>query len=664
MTLQTQTYNHTAIQPEIPMPASILYFPSSLRKLILKGRGSLKPPEDITVSQWAEKYRQLPATAKMSGLWKNYMIPYGVEIQDAFSDPKVEEITWMKSGQVGGTEIMNNMIGYTIDIDPMPIAIMQPTVDMAKKYSKEKLEPMIEDSKRLRDKVSKRKAKDSDNLTLHKRFVGGFVVLVGANSPHALRQLSVGFTGADDIDSNEMERGEKGIKEGDPVRRLEYRTKTYRGKRKKVRISTPTDKGFSRIENLYNLSSKKKYWVPCPDCKKFQILVFEQLKWEKEKDLFGKTSKHDTETVYYECVHCKEKIYEKDKIDLVNKGEWRAEKPEIISHQGFWINELYSFFSSWREIVDMFLAAKGDREALQVFYNLTLGLPFERYDIEQVPEIDELMKRREDYLTKEKPYMPNGVLIICCSVDVQADRLEVAVKGWGIGYESWLLNYHQIYGNTTFDDIWDELDRFRETIWQREDGLKMGIALTTIDTGGDNTQRVYDYCRERQYSGVLAVKGRAVMARPVLLNRSNVSKSLDVILQNINTISAKDTIIMRLKNSAKSGYKVMHFTTAFCGEDYFKGLVKSEKRIKKIKPGVGIRIEWIHDRKIPNEPLDLEVYNLTAILTLMPNFEKTKERFDIELEEMKNAKEIKTEQTGVITTGSGRQRRTTSRRRN
>ena len=155
------------------------------------------------------------------------------------------------------------------------------------------------------------------------------------------------------------------------------------------------------------------------------------------------------------------------------------------------------------------------------------------------------------------------------------------------------------------------------------------------------------------------------MARPVLLNRSQVSKSLDVILQNINTIAAKDTIIMRLKNKVKTGYKVMHFTTEFCGEDYFKGLVKSEKRIKKIKPGVGIRIEWHHDKKIPNEPLDLEVYNLTAILTLHPNFEKTKAMFDKEVEEMKNVEQNKNQiDLNTIETGSGRKRRTTSRRRN
>ena len=664
MTLQTQTYNQ---QPTTDnrLPVSILYFPLSLRKLILKGRASLKPPEDITVSQWAEKNRVLPDYAKLSGRWKNYMIPYGVPIMDAYSDPEIEEITFMGSAQIGKTEMMNNMIGYTIDNDPDPMLIMQPTIDMAKKFSKEKLERMIEDTKCLRDKVAKKKSKDSDNITLHKRFVGGFLVLVGANSPHGLRQMSIAKVFSDDIDSMEMERGERGIKEGDPVRRAEYRTKTYRGRRKLVRFSTPTEIGLSRIENFYNKSNKCIVLVPCPLCDFYQDLIFEQMKWNKEKDLFGKTRKHLTETVYYECIKCKGKIEEKHKTEMVKNFKLKIQHPEIKSHFGIHVNEIYSFFSSWKEIVDLFIAVKGDREALQVFYNLTLGLPFERFDIEQVPDIDELMKRREDYLTDEKPFMPNGVLIITCAVDVQSDRLEIAVKGWGIGYESWLLHYHSIYGNTTFDDVWDELDRYRETIWTRFDELRLAIALTTIDTGGDNTQRVYDYCRDRQYSGVLAVKGRAVMARPVLLNRSQVSKSLDVILQNINTISAKDTIIMRLKNKVKSGYKVMHFTTAFCGEDYFKGLVKSEKRIKKIKPGIGIRIEWHHDKKIPNEPLDLEVYNLTAILSLHPNFEATKEVFDKEVEEMKNEKKKEPELNFDITeTDSGRKRRTTSKRKN
>lgn len=646
-----------------PINQSVVLFPESLKEVILQARRSLKPPEDISVSDWAEKYRILPGYAKLSGHWKNYMVPYMVPVMDAYSNPEVEEISVMASAQVGKTEVMNNMIGWTIDIDPDPILIMQPTIDMAKKYSKEKLEPMIEDTKSLRDKVAKRKSRDSENVTLHKRFVGGFAVLVGANSPHALRQMSIAKVFSDDIDSIEMERGEKGIKEGDPVRRAEYRTKTYRGRRKKVRFSTPTEKDFSRIEKFYNESNKCRVEVLCPHCGHHQLLIFENLKWEKEKDLFNKTIKHLLDTIYYECESCKGKIYEKHKEEMVRNFRLRVERPEIKNHFGIHINELYSLFSTWKEVAELFLACKDDKEALQVFYNLTLGLPFEKLDLEQVPEIDELLKRNEKYLTDEDPYIPNEVLIITAFADVQDDRLEVKCKGWGIGFESWILDYQKLYGDTSLKEVYEDLDKYRQKIFTRRDGLKLGISLTCIDTGGSNTQAVYDYCRDTQHSGVLGTKGRTVPARPILLNRSNVSKTQDVILQNFNTISAKDAIIMRIKNKMKSGYKVMHFTEKFCNKDYFEGLVKSERRERKFKAGIGVQIRYIHDRKIPNEPLDCEVGNIVAITVLNPNFEKTKEVFDREVEEMKKQKDKPASQQDLITTQSGRTRRVSSKRR-
>lgn len=650
-TQQPSTINHQS------------FFPQALKAIILEARRSLKPPDDITVSEWAERNRILPSYAKLSGHWRNYMVPYMVPVMDAYSNPEIEEISIMASAQVGKTEAMNNMIGWTIDVDPDPILIMQPTIDMAKKYSKEKLEPMIEETKCLRDKVAKKKGRDSENITLHKRFIGGFIVLVGANSPHALRQLSVAKVFSDDIDSIEMERGEKGIKEGDPVKRAEYRAKTYRGRRKKVRFSTPTEKDFSRIEKYYNESNKCKIEVACPYCNHFQLLLFENLKWEKEKDLFGKTTKHLLDSIYYECSSCKGKIYEKHKEQMVRGFKLRIERPEIKNHFGLHINELYSLFSTWKEIAELFLACKGDKESLQVFYNLTLGLPFEKFDLEKVPEIEELMKRNEDYLTKDL-FIPNEILIITAFADVQDDRLEVITRGWGVGFESWIIDRRNIYGDTSLRQVYEELDEYRDKIFERKDGLKLKISLTCIDTGGSNTQQVYDYCRDRQYSGVLGTKGRSVMGRPILLNRSEVSRSRDVILQNFNTISAKDSIFTRIKNVAKSGYKVMHFTSAFCNEDYYKGLVKSERREKKFKPGIGMVIRWLHDRNIPNEPLDCEVGNLVAITVLNPNFEKTKILFDKEVEEIKKQKNNKPEtQINLITTPSGKTRRVSMRRR-
>lgn len=609
-------------------PAVVQTMSDNLKKIILDARQSIAPPEKITVSQWSEKYRQLPSYANMSGSWKNKMVPHAVAIMDAFTNPEVEEITVQGSAQIAKTEILNNVIGYYIHIDPKSILVVQPTIESGKKFSKEKLEAMIEDTKEVRERVAKKKNKDSDNVTLHKRFYGGFVAIVGANSPHGLRQLSIAIVLSDDIDSIEKERGKDGIKEGDPILRAEKRTKTFKGQRKKARFSTPTIKNFSRIERFYNQSNKMKFYVPCPHCSQYQILSFKSLKWEKEKNLLGKTDKHFPETVYYECGINKCKIYEKDKFDMLQKGEWRSEKPEIKSHYGFWINELYSMFSTWQEIVEDFLKAKDDKEALETFTNLSLGLTFEKEEYGKLPDFEELIKRNENYLTENKPYIPNGSLILVCTVDTQADRLEVLVKAWGLQRESWLIHYEQLFGDPDQSDVWAELDALRERIWTREDGVQLSIAIVGIDSGGKNTPAVYEYVRERQYQNVIALKGRSVYGRHILLNRSKVGRFGDVILQNINVDAGKELVYTRLRNKEKSGEKVMHFPSAFCTDEYYKGLV-SEKPIREYDRNLGIKIRWKkHTKDTRNEPLDLEVYNIAMLESLYPNFELTKERLD------------------------------------
>lgn len=644
-----------------PVPEAVRFFPESLKRIILDARKFMRPPENLTVSQHAEKYRRLPSYSKLSGMWKNYMAPFAVAFMDAFSDDETEEISFMKSAQVSGTESMNNMIYWRIKNKPCPIIVMQPTKTMGQFYAKEKLWKMIEDNKDLREVVSGH-TKKNESTTLHIRFVGGFLVVVSAQSVNELRQISGPVVISDDIDANEMERGEKGTKEGDPVKRVEKRAITYLKERKLVRISTPTLKGYSRIERYYNRSNQQKYWVPCPHCNEYQILKFDQLKWEKEKDIFGKTSRHFTDTAYYECENCKKKINEQEhKHNMILKGEWRANRPEIKKHKGFWISELYSMFSSWSEIAKEFVDSKDDDEALEAFYNLTLGLPYEKNLLEAVPEIDALLQRNEDYLTEDKKWIPNESLIIVCSVDTQPGGLIVKVKAWGVGFESWLIHREMKEGDPDRQDVWDWLDIFRETTWTRKDGLKIGISITLIDTGGSNTQSVYNYCRERAYDNVIAIKGIGGRGRPLIMHTTTTTKSAGLRIQLLGVDIGKTMIFRRIKSRYVSGHRVMHFTKRFCDEKYFESLTKSEKP-KRRRSG---RIEWVEDKKYPNHDFDLEVYNLAGIELLNPDFDGTKEAFDKEVEEMKNKTENKKPdtQSDLIQTEAGHKRRISPNKR-
>ena len=342
-------------------------------------------------------------------------------------------------------------------------------------------------------------------------------------------------------------------------------------------------------------------------------------------------------------------MYEKDKYDLIQNIKWIAECPERIQHTGYWINELYSLFSTWVEVVEEFLDSKDDPEKLEVFFNLTLGLPFEKMREYKMPEIKDLVERCENYFTNEDPKIPNEVLIITCAVDTQPDRFEVQTVGWGIGEEAFLLTHIRIWGDTDQEDAKNELDKFLETIYERKDGMQIGISITGIDSGGSNTQSVYDYTRERQHLDVYSLKGKGGTGKAILLNKTMVGVQKDVILINIGVDGCKDIIYRRIRNRKKSGNYVIHFNKyalmylhhpgmmadPISIEDYFDQLL-GEKPQRKWKPSLGVVTEFVPKKSGQRvEILDLWDYSLALIKALLPNFEATKERLDNQLKKEK-----------------------------
>lgn len=557
---------------------------------------TVAPPPDLTVSEWADSYRVLSSeSASEPGPWDTNRAPYQREILDSVNDPEIEKIVIMSSAQVGKTELILNTLGYHIDFDPAPILIVQPTVDLAKSFSKERLTPMIRDTPSLRGKVADIKSRDSGNTVLQKSFAGGYIALAGANAPSGLASRPIRILLMDEVDRFPVSAGT----EGDPISLAEKRTNTF-WNRKKVFVSTPTIKGASRIELEFEGSTKEYYHVPCPSCGEYQPLTWGQI---------------DFKSVSMRCIACgflhDEIKWKKGSI----KGKWIATEPNAKS-RGFHLNELLSPWKRWEEIIDDFKEAKRKgAEALKVWVNTSLGEPWEE-DGEQLDE-SELYKRCEGYVAD----VPDEVKILTAGVDVQDDRFEIEVVGWGADKESWGIEYHVIHGDLKQAQIWNELDEYLSRTWAKADGIKFGIACVCMDSGGHFTQEVYRFTKEHETRRVYAIKGRGEQNGeyvPLIAGYIR-TKPIKNLLVHVGVNQGKSRVTSSLK-IAEPGPNYCHFPIGKgYNEKYFEGLT-AEKLETRYRMGNPYQV-WKKVRE-RNEPLDLRVYNTAALEILNPNLEK------------------------------------------
>ena len=485
---------------------------------------------------------------------------------------------------------------------------------------------MIEDTPELKKLVSKRKSRDSDNTTLFKRYDGGFVVFVGANSPHGLRQMSIPVVITDDIDSIEI----GSTKEGDPVLRAEKRTQTFTFTSKKIRVSTPTIKGESRIEKFRLRGTNERRYVNCPHCGTQQILQEENITWEKTQlDLFGKVFEHHYETATVACVNgCI--ITEAERQEILQTAVWIAEHPERKRHRSFWISEITSTLSSLSKIAQAIAEAGDDPESQQTLHNLVYGRTF---NPEAADEIDEtgLLELCENYLTDENYTIPNGVLYITMGVDIHPDRFEFEIVGWGLNEESWSLVYDRIYGN--FDDkrTREQLERVSNLKFKRDDGIVLNISRKAIDAGYQSASKpVYEFVQYRKQYKWFAVKGFGGHGRNLLDGYSKAhQKKID--LHRIGTDQAKLSIYGRLKKtldeSARPYAKQMHFNKKYNTPEYFS-MLTAEKAIKKSNGFVSYTSFVKKTDDIRNEALDCRVYAYWAMASGMCKFPEIKARID------------------------------------
>ncbi|MCK5748505.1 MAG: phage terminase large subunit family protein [Oricola sp.] len=553
------------------------------------------PPPELTVSQWADRYRRLsPEASSEPGKWVTDRAPYQRGMMDAVNEPGVAEVVFMTSSQIGKTEILNNIIGYFTHQDPSPILMIQPTLDMAETWSKDRLAPMIRDTDALTSLFKDPKSRDSDNTLLHKKFAGGHITMAGANSPASLASRPIRIVLLDEEDRYPVSAGT----EGDPGSLAHKRTTTF-WNRLLVSASTPTVEGESKIEARFQQSDQRHFYVPCPECGTFQVLGWAQIKFEKRQP----------ETTYYECEHCKAKLQESDKIWMLAHGEWRAEA-ELHGIAGFHISELYSPWVRWSEMVAGFLKAKRLPETLKVWVNTSLGETWK--DKTEGVDPSGLLKRKENW----GRVAPEGVVAITAGVDVQDDRLEAEVIGWGVSQESWSLQYHVLHGDPAQSKVWDDLDTVLQQTIQSSDGRTLSIACACVDSGGHQTQRVYEYCKAREHNRVFAIKGASQIGKP-LVSKFSKNNKLRVKLFTIGTDTAKQMIYSRLKiHQTGPGY--CHFPADY-PEEYFKQLT-AERIQTKFVNGHPTRV-WVMPKGRRNEALDCRVYGLAALHILNPNLD-------------------------------------------
>lgn len=572
---------------------------SQTKKLFTQIFKVLAPPPDLKLSEWADRFRILSSEASAEpGRWRTDKAPYQREIMDAITDIDIRKVVVKSAAQVGKTDAMIlNPIGYYIHYEPSPIMVLQPTIQMAETFSKDRLAPMIRDTSVISDKINN-KTRNSGNTILQKIFPGGHVTMVGANSPSSLASRPIRILLADEIDRYPVTAGN----EGDPLLLASKRLTTFWNK-KEVNVSTPTIKGISRIEVEYENSSKGEWNVPCPACGELQPLKWSNIIFDKS----------DLSEIRYICDKCGTISYEAEwKANYIN-GCFVHEKPENPV-KGFHLNTLASTLATWKDVVEKFIVAneekkKGNIELLKVWTNTELGETWEE-DGEQV-ENDILFNRREEYNCE----VPENVLYLTAGVDTQDDRFEIEVVGWGEEYESWGIQYSVIYGDLKQEQVWNELDIFLSQTFVRADGALMKIICTCVDSGGHFTNQVYKFCKARFNRRVFAIKGSnnsaaAYIQKPTKNNREQ------AYLFTLGVDTGKSLLLQRLKVE-KYGPGYCHFPseeTKGYNKAYFVSLT-SEKQVLRYKKGRPVFVWVLKDKGTHkrNEALDCRNYATAAI---------------------------------------------------
>ncbi|MDJ0513068.1 MAG: phage terminase large subunit family protein [Methyloceanibacter sp.] len=559
-----------------------------------------KPEPLQTVTEWADRKRILSSkSAAEPGLWRTSRTPYLKEIMDCLSPSSpVERVVFMKGAQIGATEAGNNWIGYIIDQAPGPLLSVMPTVEMAKRNSKQRIAPLIEETPALSERVKDPRRRDSGNTVLSKEFPGGILIMTGANSAVGLRSMPVRYLFLDEIDGYPPDADG----EGDPIELAEQRTVTF-ARRKIFMPSTPTVAGISRIEAAYEESDQRRYFVPCPDCGHPQTLKWSNVKWPE----------HEPEKAAYCCEDCGSLIEHRHKASMLAWGEWQATAEGDGSTAGFHLSALYSPWFTWAQAAKEFIESKPYPERLKTWVNTTLGEVWKGEG--EAPAWKAIMDRAEDY---EPRTIPEGGVYLTAGADVQRDRIEAEVVAWGPNGESWSVDFRALPGDPYQPEVWRDLSDMLDETFEHEAGGLLKIGRLAIDSGYA-TGEVYKWVRLHPANRVMAIKGRAGSAAilgsptPVTVTAGGKKIPRGAKVWPLGVDALKAQLYGRLKAGMEDEETPArcHFPRRY-PEEFFKQLTAEKLVSRKNRKGFVVH-EWAKSRD-RNEALDCRIYASAAAL--------------------------------------------------
>ena len=583
----------------------------------------LKPLPKTSVSQWADTYRIISQGNAEPGRWRTSRAGYQREIMDAFTQSGVHRVVVKSAAQIGKSDIMNNVIGRFAHLDPAPIMMIQPTIDMAQDYSKSRIAPMLRDTKVLnnlfftvkdRDDFGTAKTRDGNNTILSKIYPGGRLIMCGSNSPAGLASRPVRVLLADEVDRFATTAGT----EGDPVDLASKRMTTVWNHVAGL-FSTPTTEGASRIETEYLAGTQEEWRHQCPNCGEYHVLRHTDMEcpdMEEQPDKDGNKT-YIIRDVLWRCPDCGFQFGERQMKDAPQK--YFAQNPVALENgvRSFFVNGFSSPWLTWPGIMKEWYSARGDPLREQVVVNTRFGETYRfigAYDDET-----QFLRRREKYDAE----LPEGVLGLTAAVDVQGNRLEYEICGWGFGEECWGIQKGIIPGNPDHPRVWQLLDGILDRQYCFSNGSSLTILRTFIDTGGLSTQSVYEYCKKNLYKQRIGIKGWATPGMPLVDKVSKDRKGFNLPLQFLGVNDGKQQVMTRL-GLETPGEQFFHFPLddEYLGKRgydqlYFKGIIAEKKEV--VYRGGLAKIKWTPvKRDIRNEPLDLRVYNLACWKSVQP----------------------------------------------
>lgn len=571
---------------------------SAILTVLAAAEKATRPKAALTVSEWADKHRLLTSEGSAeAGEWRTSRVPYLREIMDCLSeDSPVRKVVFQKSSQVGGTEAGVNWIGYIMAHAKGPTAIVMPTEKALNDWMSQKFDPMGASTPAVRDVLATRSNRAGDNSAARKRFTGGIFYAKTAGSTTELKSTSLRYAIADEVDEYDWT-----TLQGNPLALLEVRQKTFHD-RKLFVVSSPTVKDASRIEEQFELGDQRRYMVPCPHCGHRQHLVWGNVRWRLQN--------HRVTRAWYVCQDCGAEIDEHQKPAMLAAGQWQAHNPDGL-WRSYHINALYAplgIGETWAELAGQWLLAQNDLTKLVAFINTVLGESWA--DRSRDIKVNDLLARVEPYSLRT---VPPGCLVLTAGVDVQDDRLEIQITGFGRGDRCWTLDYHVLHGSPTDDALWMKLAEYiNGAVFENAFGKQLRIEATAIDTGGHHTHMVYSFVRSGAVRRALACKGASTPGRVILgkpskqdVNVRGQTIKKGVLLYLIGTDTAKALLYGRLHDDADKSPEERKLRFSHDLEQHYFDMLVSETYNPR-------KQRWELKKGKRNEALDTWVLALAA----------------------------------------------------